>query len=134
MGERSVENIKSLITQYNNAFLSSVIQINYNVEYNSNSYANSMLYFIGIEIQEYITGATPLYASEFPGSNANPLLIDGDSPDFVIIGTDDGDIMRTGYGKDVLTGGIGNDTLDGGGGLDVLNGGAGACVDRWCWR
>ncbi len=104
---------------------------------NSNSYANSILSVIGVDLDSVIAGATPSYFDSgslgFPGDELNVLTssnIDVSNPgsfvrDLALAGGGLGDVIHTGAGNDELLGFAGNDTLSGGAGDDLLEGGLG---------
>lgn len=101
--------------------------------FNSNSFITTLLSIIGIEVAEYISGASPaevfdpvtgstLYFLGFPGAGNNALDYPEYSPDFRLFGGASNDIIRTGFGDDTINGGAGDDSLFGAAGNDSLNG------------
>lgn len=97
---------------------------------NSNSFVNTLLYMIGIDLQDVVAAATPTSVfNGFPGDTTNVILDPqqfGDSIiDFDITLTGGSDYIRTGIGDDTVNGGAGNDTIVTGRGSDVVNGGEG---------
>ncbi len=95
---------------------------------NSNSYVNSMLYAIGLDLTQYISAVQPSDVERFPASNTNVFLAADNSAsdnfDFVlnmnVAGTDGDDFIRFGRGSDKISGGEGSDILHGGDGNDFL--------------
>lgn len=94
---------------------------------NSNSFVNSILYAVGIDLRASLPSLlTPNNIEQFPGAGLNVLLGTVDSEIGVAInasGSDGDDFLRGGSNEDVLSGGGGSDSLVGGIGNDVLYGG-----------
>jgi Ca2+-binding RTX toxin-like protein len=94
---------------------------------NSNSFVNSILYAVGIDLQASLPNLlTPNNIEQFPGAGLNVLLGTVDSETGVAInasGSDGDDFLRGGSNQDALSGGLGADSLVGGIGNDVLYGG-----------
>jgi Ca2+-binding RTX toxin-like protein len=104
--------------------------------FNSNSFANTLLWMIGIDTADYIGGASPaeifdpitgtVYSfSGFPGWGNNALDEEAYSPDFRLTGGDFFDVIRTGYGDALLIGNAGDDELSSAAGNDSAYGGDG---------
>lgn len=134
IGGRVAEDVWSILTQVRDQFSEFGRDIEYNIDQNSNSYATTLLYTIGIDYIDYIAAATPPDVSfyvlgqrvDFPGASNNVLLSDATSFSLNIHGTGRGDIIKGGVGGDTVSGLSGDDSLYGGGGNDVLEGGAGS--------
>lgn len=94
---------------------------------NSNSFVNSILYAVGIDLRASLPSLlTPNNIEQFPGAGLNVLLGTVDSELGVAInasGSDGDDFLRGGSNEDVLSGGGGSDSLVGGIGNDILYGG-----------
>ncbi|XDA98360.1 Ig-like domain-containing protein [Sulfitobacter sp. LCG007] len=121
--------IWNILSQIHGQFSNNFNSIDYNTYQNSNSYATTLLWAVGIDPFTYIPGATPEWVQDgFPGDTTN-LLTDqqgsGEQIYLTLTGSNEVDHFRTGDGNDTLNGGGGNDILNGGGGNDQINGGAG---------
>lgn len=110
-----------LAQQGGNAFL-------YDPTYNSNTYANTLLSIIGVDLDDHRNSATPNDVnSGFPGENRNALNdanYPNDAINLTINGSDNSNSIFTGNGADTLIGLEGNDFLSGGGNDDIIYGGA----------
>ena len=135
LGDRSAEAVWRLLIDVHEQFAQEGTDIRYNFEKNSNSYANTLLDIIGIDVRDILIDARPASVEAFPGVLANALLIRGDSIPLVLSGSAENDIIRTGLSSDEISGGAGNDTLvardgndriSGGRDHDVLEGGPGS--------
>lgn len=127
--ELFVDDVWFILSQAHQQFSTTYTSIDYNLNQNSNSYANTLLSIIGIDMKDYIAGATPdLVDDGFPSSERN-LLTDqvgsGQQIELSLVGTNNTDILVLGDGNDGLTGNGGNDILDGGYGSDTVDGGDG---------
>ncbi len=109
--------------------------LNYDVDQNSNSYATTILWSVGIDIGPYLSEVTPPDVLGFPGVETNILLgaatggffSSDDTPiPLTLAGTAGNDFIRTGIGDDTLGGGGGNDQILSGDGADEVTGGGGA--------
>ena len=112
----------------------------YEPGYNSNSFVNTLLYIIGVQLQDfniftfdYLDAVRPVIATNFPGSNENAMFNQlfqhpDDAPDFQLFGSNGTDFIFTGDGDDILYGFGGDDILVSEGGSDVLIGGDGADI------
>jgi len=131
IGSRDEADTWNILKQVNDQYVDSGKIIGYDIPFNSNSYANTLLSVIGIDASSYLLGATPfspvgsLPVIGFPGAGANALLELESFIDLNLNGGDGSDTIITGRGSDNLMGGGGDDLLSGGGGDDILNGGAG---------
>ncbi len=121
---QSAENVWELLLQVHDSLESNGAGLDYDVgTQNSNSYINSILYTIGIEINDYIQAVTPSDVVAFPALDANVLLFYENGVAITTQGTDGNDYTRGGGDDDDLSGGNGSDQLYGGSGDDTLNGG-----------
>ncbi|MCF1471535.1 hypothetical protein FS763_06315 [Agrobacterium vitis] len=100
--------------------------IDYTADNNSNTYVNTMLNAVGINVSSYIDSITPSNVTNgFPGLNANDgAHVAYQEIAFQVSGTDAADIIRGGIWDDVLAGGQGRDDIAGDVGADILVGGA----------
>lgn len=126
LGTCNPNDVWNVLSKINNFFLNDSTNFPYAYLQNSNSYAITLLWMVGIDADDYIDSATPSTVVSFPGSNHN-LLVDNSgnllvSFDFELF--DSNDLLRTGDGSDRISGLGGNDTLYGGNGNDTLLGGA----------
>lgn len=126
LGDRSGDDVWAVLTTINSFFFSNQPQFGYALLQNSNSYANTLLWMIGLDTASYVAGATPGSVSSFPGAGNNLIVSNAGSPivSFDLTLTEGKDYLRTGDGDDVLSALGGNDTLYGGAGDDWLSGGA----------
>lgn len=126
LGDRSGDDVWAVLTTINSFFFSNQPQFGYALLQNSNSYANTLLWMIGLDTASYVAGATPGSVSSFPGAGNNLIVSNAGSPivSFDLTLTEGKDYLRTGDGDDVLSVLGGNDTLYGGAGDDWLSGGA----------
>ena len=81
---------------------------------NSNSYINTMLYAIGLDVNDYIAAVTPPDVERYPGKDANVLLYGNNGRNetndtdykngvrLIAEGSDGNDIMRAGNNDDTL--------------------------------
>ena len=99
--------------------------IDYTADNNSNTYVNTMLNAVGIDVFSYIDSITPSNVTNgFPGLNANDgAHVAYQEIAFQVSGTDAADIIRGGIWDDVLAGGQGRDDIAGDVGADILVGG-----------
>lgn len=116
----------------------------YLIDFNSNTFVNGVLKFVGIDIFDYVTQATPDDVAFFPGLYANGAAdradyvveyeVFGTAGDNVMVGgiwndtlfgLDGGDRLIGGVGSDTLSGGLGDDHLICGAGADIIDGGEG---------
>jgi Ca2+-binding RTX toxin-like protein len=126
----------------------------YGLGQNSNSYAATLLWMVGVDVNSYLAAATPSSVSgmtatsaeaefgeswsidfldPFPGADRN-ILLDGYGDlllnpvvNFIDINLTSGnDIFRTGHGDDRIFGNAGADTIEAHGGDDTLSGGSGS--------
>ena len=131
------EKVWELIGQVHDSLVSQTFSIDYDVNQNSNSYVNSVLSVVGInlnQIPESAYKATDM--TRFPGIETN-IIQDGvdNSPapgvpnhkvHLDLAGTTGNDYIRAGIGNDTLKGGLlGSDTIFGGSGRDRIEGGFG---------
>ncbi len=117
--------------------------VGYGPEQNSNTFAGSVLWSLGINAQPFEMAISPELADQFPGLQSN-VIQDGidniflpNRPiDLTLTGdtdfdpadprdTPNVDVFNGGAGDDRLSGGAGDDRLAGGNGEDVIEGGAG---------
>ncbi|MCK4860768.1 MAG: hypothetical protein KAS85_02490, partial [Rhodobacteraceae bacterium] len=133
IGDRNPDDVWLLLTDIHEQFLISSPNYSYNLGQNSNSYAATLLWMVGVDIDDYLSAVTPTDVTAedpFPGANRN-VLTDGYgfggsiNFDLTLEGTNGDDILRTGTGNDWLTGGLGDDTIYAGGNNDELYGGTG---------
>ena len=108
---------------------------------NSNSFINTLLYMIGIDISGYLQGASPAAYYDgidpesgteiwvdflgFPAVGTNVLLNGIIAPNFHLSLGASNDILRTGSGSDFIIGGAGDDQIHSFDGNDTINGGVG---------
>lgn len=98
--------------------------IDYNIStQDSNSYVNTMLHAIGIDLQPYLPSVTPPNVDVFPGHEMNVLMKtdDGRAIKLEVAGTDGNYYLQGGRGSDIFYASVGSDTLIGGWGIDMLN-------------
>lgn len=119
IGDRNPADVWNILTQVRANFVTNGGSIDYDFGKNSNSYATSLLYTIGISVTDVIAGATPVDVDRFPGSGNNVLLSDTDAFSLNIIGTESNDIIYTGIRDDIIKGGVGDDELFGSDGIDT---------------
>lgn len=119
---RSVDDVWELLENIHGQFTLNGQDINYDSDQNSNSYINTALYMIGIDLNAtLLQQVRPEEAtSGFPGAETNVILNDETSFDFNLTLTNGNDIIRTGVGNDSITTNGGNDTLTGGAGYDTF--------------
>jgi Ca2+-binding RTX toxin-like protein len=120
-----------LLDRINTAFRTEGPLYEYFGRQNSNSYAGTLLWMLGIDVTDYLDAVKPEAVSgifsDFPGASTN-LLTEGTFAGFSVTfdmnlsATSDNDILRTGNGADTLVGGAGNDFLATGFGADFLVG------------
>ncbi|MCF1481458.1 MULTISPECIES: hypothetical protein [Rhizobium/Agrobacterium group] len=105
--------------------------IDYTADNNSNTYVNTMLNAVGINVFSYIDSITPSNVTNgFPGLNANDgAHVAYQEIAFQVSGTDAADIIRGGIWDDVLAGGQGRDDIAGDVGADILGR---ALINRVC--
>ncbi len=129
-------------------FASEGTSISYTLFQNSNSFINTLLYMVGIDLSDLIESVAPADAPNFPGWETNVLTNGAVDFGFDLDLTAGCDFLRTGQGDDIvragegddtvesfegddsLYGGEGADSLDGGDGGDILYGGEGADILR----
>jgi RTX calcium-binding nonapeptide repeat (4 copies) len=129
IGERNGDEVWELLAKISEQFRIDSPNFFYNRGQNSNSYAATLLWMIGIDVADYIAAAMPLSVSSFPGASRN-LLTNGSSDGGILpfiyslslTATSDHDFLRTGRGDDMLIGAEGNDTLITGKGDDTVIG------------
>jgi|AutmiccommunBRH9_1029481.scaffolds.fasta_scaffold09648_2 hypothetical protein len=141
-GERNPDEVWDLLVKIHDQFRLDSTNFSYGLGQNSNSYAATLLWMVGINVFDFLGTVTPPDVVDgFPGVARN-ILTNG----FLELGipltlslelaaTQDNDFLRTGDGDDTLSGmagddellgGDGNDTLVGGTGNDLLNGEGGS--------
>jgi Ca2+-binding RTX toxin-like protein len=117
-----------LLIQIRESFASNS-SIDYNYSQNSNSYVRTLLYIVGVDLDQYLNELTlPSMDNGFPGAERNILFDRVGSSDLItlnITGTSGNDNVNAGFGNDWLGGGDGNDTIKGSAGHDTINGGQG---------
>ncbi|MEP3638901.1 MAG: hypothetical protein ABJ358_08260 [Rhizobiaceae bacterium] len=138
LGDRDFQDVWNILLDVNQTFLRESPNFLYNFGQNSNAYAATLLWMIGIDISVYLADATPDSAADlgssdyFPSSGNIILETGGDllSPtvDFNLTLTDGADFLRTGDGNDTIIGGEGHDTIRGGNGNDIIVGDQGSDV------
>ncbi|MGV2108798.1 hypothetical protein ACQZ4X_22305 [Agrobacterium vitis] len=121
---RNANDVRELLKQIS-ASIDDYI-IDYTADNNSNTYVNTMLNAVGINVFSYIDSITPSNVTNgFPGLNANDgAHVAYQEIAFQVSGTDAADIIRGGIWDDVLAGGQGRDDIAGDVGADILVGGA----------
>lgn len=131
---QQAEDVWSLIGQIHAAFSNGGHGIDYDADQNSNSFAATLLWAVGIDVAPLLDAVTPPSVQSFAGVETNVLLgaktggfFSGhDTPiPLQLTGTRGNDVIRTGIGDDSLTGGRGQDTILAGAGADSLWGGRG---------
>lgn len=119
LGGRSADDVWQILTAVNRNFIEKA-QIEYKLLWkNSNSYANTLLYTIGISLHQYIDNARPLFATSFPGANLNVLLTSQDAISLNLSGTVGPDIIYGGIKDDIFYDLGAGDLVYGGGGFDT---------------
>ena len=131
----------ALFAQLDASFAAYGAGINYEFDQNSNSFINTMLWAVGINLADFAMTTSAI--TSFPGSGSNVLLgartdAGADTAIRVVVDlTPYDDDVHTGIGNDSLGGatgsggrdrlwlGAGDDTAKGGAGADVLRGEAG---------
>ena len=118
----------NILVEAHNQFLAAADgqRFQYDLTYNSNTYANTLLSILGYSFSDFENLITaPSITGGFPGSDRNALN-DGEYPndaiDMTLNGGATNDTIITGNGSDTLMGGDGDDDLRGGGGNDSLHG------------
>jgi Ca2+-binding RTX toxin-like protein len=136
IGDRNESELWDILTEITNAFETQTSIGYWVLSQNSNSFINTMLGIVGIDLSQYSSllniadivepqgDGTNLVVGfhGFPAGSVNVLDDPTISPDFNLSGANSADTFITGFGNDTLSGDAGNDTLDGGGGNDVLSG------------
>jgi Ca2+-binding RTX toxin-like protein len=141
LGDRDPDQVWDDLVQIQEAFESQTSISYLLLSQNSNSFINTLLYMIGIDVGLYLSGASPspLFLMNdpetgapvmteflgFPAVNKNVLLDPESSPSFTLSLTTDDDTLRTGFGNDSISGETGNDYIDVFGGNDTVKGGDG---------
>ena len=123
-GERTPDEIWEIIHQasigISNAWLS------YALESNSNSFVNTVLNTVGIDLASYYSRLLlPEASGGFPGWQTDVANRLGGNVNFEVAGTSGDDWFQGGWGDDFIGGGEGIDRLGDGEGKDTLEGGAG---------
>ena len=138
LGNRNAEDVWHVMTQYANNIQSAAVSYD-SLTQNSNSVIASMLYLVGIDLNDFIpanTTATQLFAMEnllldvvrdIGGSNNNDFIIGGDNGD-ILAGEGGNDTLDGRGGDDTLAGNAGDDTILGSNGDDFIDGGSGVDV------
>ena len=122
LGGRLAENVWALAIQATNSIDAAGLTYELLTQ-NSNSFINSLMLSLGININTYLTSITPQNDGlGFVGVSTDIR----DKVAFTIYGTAGDDWFFSGAKNDVLVGGAGNDTYVAGGGNDYVEGGAGA--------
>jgi Ca2+-binding RTX toxin-like protein len=138
---RDVDSVWQLMSQISASFAASSINYIMAVQ-TSNSFVNSVLKSIGIELAPYLGDARPadsgiadfagwetdlrnLVTFNIAGTEGDDWIFSGAKNDTLGGGMGD-DQLHGGEGSDKISGGEGSDELFGDGGNDVLDGGAGA--------
>ncbi len=127
LGDRLADDVWSLITTIRDQFAANGDFI-YGLNQNSNSFAATVLYMVGVDVAGYLSSLYTAFMGDFPGAQNNVIL--GDDLSFSLAGTGGADVIRTGGGADKLLGLDGKDTLTGGDGDDILIGGSLAGPDE----
>ena len=121
LGGRLAENVWALAIQATNSMDAAGLTYELLTQ-NSNSFINSLMLSLGININSYLSTATPQNDGlGFVGVGTDVR----DKVVFTISGTNGDDWFFSGAKNDVLYGGNGNDFYFGGGGGDVIGMGAG---------
>jgi Ca2+-binding RTX toxin-like protein len=137
IGDRNADDIWSIFEQVHAQYLSSAVRPEYNILFNSNSYANTLLSVIGMSAGAY-TGSLnitwsngPLQFYGYPGAGGNALLSEDTAIALTLSGGVNkdriyggilGDSISGNDEDDYLSGGVGNDSLFGGSGVDIIYG------------
>ncbi len=139
IGDRDGDKVWELLAKINAQFLQDTPDFFYSLGQNSNSYAVTLLWMIGIDVSDYLGAAMPHSVGSFPGAFQNLLTEGYGSPtvpvtpfiySLSLTATSDHDFLRTGNGDDMLIGAQGNDTLMSGKGDDTVVGDRGSDVMR----
>lgn len=138
-GDQLAEDIWSIFRQINDQYQSASefgsVNLDYNLTFNSNSYANTLLSAVGINAAPYLSSlvipglpASPVFGPvlTYPGSGDSIFFYDSDILNLEIEGTENRNIIRLGFGNDTIDGMSGNDELDGGGRNDSVIGAQGS--------
>lgn len=122
LGDRSVEDVWLLLERIYNEFKFNGEDIEYNYDQNSNSFINTVLKMIGINLTpELLSDVTPADVVDgFPGVWTNVNVEEEASFSFNLTLTTGKDILVTGSGNDYIVTNGGNDILTGGLGEDTF--------------
>jgi hypothetical protein len=130
-GDRDPGKVWELLESIHEQFRAASPNYLYGLGQNSNSYAATLLWMVGIDVSAYLAQVTPLFVRDgFPGVSRN-ILTNGYSAtgsldfDLTLVATDADDFLRSGTGNDTLSGAEGNDEIYSGSGEDTLIGGIG---------
>ena len=143
VGDRNGTDVWDLLAKIHGKFQMESPNFQYTAGQNSNSYAATLLWMVGINVNDYIADVTPPsvvppgqpsgqplfnFTGGFPGVDRNILtngygVVGGIDFDLTLTATDADDFLRTGNGEDKLSGLAGKDKLYGGAGNDELKGG-----------
>ncbi|MEM9331060.1 MAG: calcium-binding protein [Pseudomonadota bacterium] len=141
LGDRTPDHVWDILTQAREQFDNAIrgdqtgTLFQYEVTYNSNTFASTLLSIIGIDINDHIDSLITSREEDdlipdftfaegirgYPGYNRNALNdaeFPNDAIDLQFNGTDGNDIIQTGNGRDTLSGNMGNDHLSDGGIID----------------
>lgn len=126
-GQRDDGDVWNVLTKINFSFWNTSPPFFYAVLQNSNSYVGTLLWMVGIDVDDHLDSATPESVSSFPGVSRNLIVGNLGAPlvSFDVDLTSGADFFRTGDGNDTIFGLGGDDTLSGGAGDDLIGGGAG---------
>ncbi len=133
IGDRQVDDVWNILlqvqTQMQNAQFNAAqngIQLyDYDIAYNSNTYVNTLLSVVGIDLSAQLLDQVrlpPIPTSNiFPGAGRNAFTDPKNPLDAInlnLVGSARTDYIFTGLGNDIINGGAGNDTLRGDAGAD----------------
>ncbi|MBK8909641.1 MAG: hypothetical protein IPM60_17790 [Rhodospirillales bacterium] len=128
LGGRNPDDVWKILADLHLEFTEKGKNISYDLNQNSNSYINTALSVVGLDVDDYVADAMPPGIARFWGLPRNVLESrdPGAKLHLNLEGTVGDDIINTGLGNDTLQGVTGDDSLSGGGGNDILSGGNGS--------
>ena len=127
LGQKDALDVWNILIQTHTAFqnASDGARFEYDLIYNSNTFANTLLSVVGIKIGQYSHLLEGDHIHSYPGRGRNALDDDeypNDAIDLELIGSDRIDTILTDNGRDLLDGGKGDDTLGDGGRINEAEG------------
>lgn len=113
LGGRSTSEFWDSLAHLHGQFRAQNPPIQYDINKNSNSYITTLLYRLGIDVDEYIPALYTTVISWLPGAGNDVMNNTTDAIGLVIQGTSGNDKLYGGVAPDVLQGGDGQDLLVG---------------------